>query len=185
MTEKTANLTMSLPVARRILSQGTANPFYPEAKELVIASYPYAGGTVAMVKIGAFYKIGRYNALHGQWEFAWESDRTTSQHPTPIWGPHDVGDIIWSPSQPEPEEPVPADEPDVRRTNHADRIRHLRFHADKLNSMLAERRTSVSYRLAADLLEMHDNTSISLDHWLSARELVETLIGERIDENGV
>lgn len=37
---------------------------------------------------------------------------------------------------------------------------------------------------AADLLELHDQTGISLDHWVNARSLVELLIGHRITENG-
>lgn len=41
----------------------------------------------------------------------------------------------------------------------------------------------LTLRVAADLLELHDRTSLSLDHWRSARGLVELLIGTRIQEN--
>lgn len=37
--------------------------------------------------------------------------------------------------------------------------------------------------LADDLLEMHDQTGISLDGWVAARELVEAYLGP-IEENG-
>lgn len=39
--------------------------------------------------------------------------------------------------------------------------------------------------LAADLLEMHDATGISLDNWPAARTFVEHLIGRPITENHV
>lgn len=38
--------------------------------------------------------------------------------------------------------------------------------------------------LAADLLEAHDDTGISLDNWIAAREFVERHIGRTIYENG-
>ena len=38
--------------------------------------------------------------------------------------------------------------------------------------------------LAADLLELHDRTSLSLDNWASAREFIEARIGQPIQENG-
>lgn len=37
---------------------------------------------------------------------------------------------------------------------------------------------------AADLLELHDTTGISLDHWVAARALVEHLSGTTIEPNG-
>lgn len=48
--------------------------------------------------------------------------------------------------------------------------------------------TDVSWivrRTAADLLEMHDNQSLSLDQWTFARKLVELLINHPIEENHV
>ena len=43
---------------------------------------------------------------------------------------------------------------------------------------------ALAYELAADLLELHDDTGISLDNWESARMFVETRIGHEITENG-
>ena len=41
------------------------------------------------------------------------------------------------------------------------------------------------YQVAADLLEIHDQTGISLDNWRSARTLVEILMAAPLQENGV
>lgn len=60
----------------------------------------------------------------------------------------------------------------ARTTSHADEIAGLRDHALQL-------------ALAADLLEAHDETGISLDAWQAARAFVERHIGKPILENGV
>lgn len=64
-------------------------------------------------------------------------------------------------------------------TNHSEDIKFLRSEAESGTT------TDNSLVLAADLLELHDNTGISLDNWASAREYVEILIGHPIKENGV
>lgn len=48
-----------------------------------------------------------------------------------------------------------------------------------------ERTIGLAHAVAADLLELHDATGISLDSWLFARNLVEHLVGAPIVENGV
>lgn len=66
-----------------------------------------------------------------------------------------------------------------RRTDHSEEIEDLRKRAGNkdhgANTLL----------LAADLLEMHDATGISLDRWATARKFVEDHIGAFILENGV
>lgn len=44
---------------------------------------------------------------------------------------------------------------------------------------------TLSYLLAADLLEAHDETGISLDDWAVARTFVETLLDRPVLSNGV
>jgi hypothetical protein len=44
---------------------------------------------------------------------------------------------------------------------------------------------SVVHHLAADLLELHDASAISLDNWEAARTFVERLIGAEIKENRI
>lgn len=46
-----------------------------------------------------------------------------------------------------------------------------------------ERTIGLAHATAADLLEIHDATGISLDAWTSARNLVEHLLGEPIQGN--
>lgn len=67
------------------------------------------------------------------------------------------------------------------KTNHRNEIVALRAVANTpvVRSDL-ERQT---LEVAADLLEMHDATGISLDDWPAARSLVENLIGHPITEN--
>lgn len=77
-----------------------------------------------------------------------------------------------------------------RTTSHALEIANLRHIAARLSDAHQGTRPDVAlltltYRVAADLLEAHDDTGISLDNWSSARGLVETLIGEEILENAV
>ncbi len=68
-------------------------------------------------------------------------------------------------------------------TNHASDIEWLRT-ADKPAGRDYVRIDALD-RLAADLLEIHDATGISLDDWPAAREFVEALIGHPITENHV
>lgn len=67
-----------------------------------------------------------------------------------------------------------------RRSDHAEEISGLRAAVEQGAALEALARA-----VAADLLQAHDETGISLDEWLSARVLVETLIGKPILENEV
>lgn len=76
----------------------------------------------------------------------------------------------------------------MTRTDHAGDIEKLReVAAIKVSpmsskAMLLQQKT---YAVAADLLEMHDATGVSLDNWESAKDLIELLIGHPITKNGV
>lgn len=59
-------------------------------------------------------------------------------------------------------------------TDHRDEIEALHVLASR--SRDADQR--VCLRLAAELLEAHDDTGISLDHWATAREFVESRLGK-------
>jgi hypothetical protein len=77
-----------------------------------------------------------------------------------------------------------------RTTDHSTEIANLRDIALGLrNAHLGTARPvalmGLTYSVAADLLQAHDDTGISLDNWDSARGLVETLLDQRILENGV
>lgn len=65
-------------------------------------------------------------------------------------------------------------------TNHSPEIVRLRERAKR-----KERYDQLVYLLAADLLESHDESGISLDTWPAARNLVELLIGDEIVESGI
>ena len=67
------------------------------------------------------------------------------------------------------------------RTDHSTAIALLRTRAEQLKS---DRDTQLAMEVAADLLELHDDTGISLDAWASAREMVERFIGQPITPNG-
>jgi hypothetical protein len=69
-------------------------------------------------------------------------------------------------------------------TNHAAQIKSLREQRDVLEANGATD-DCLLYDLAADLLEIHDATGISLDNWRSARLFVEEMIEGEITENGV
>lgn len=69
----------------------------------------------------------------------------------------------------------------MAQTDHSKDIASLR--RDSLNPMHTEV-MRLSMATAADLLEMHDATGISLDNWASARDLVEALIFHPISPNG-
>lgn len=65
------------------------------------------------------------------------------------------------------------------------------IHIDRLRGRAITQRETGDYfeaasaALAADLLEMHDATGISLDGWATARLFVELQIGCSIQENRV
>lgn len=84
-------------------------------------------------------------------------------------------------------------------TDHSDWITALRADARSLDafastdssgfppmlSSLSLQREAMARRLAADLLEAHDETGISLDGWDNARQFVETMTPGPILESGV
>lgn len=65
-----------------------------------------------------------------------------------------------------------------RRSDHSAEIAQLRDQVGDGTALEA-----LTLAVAADLLQAHDETGISLDDWLSARLLVELLIGKPILEN--
>lgn len=68
-------------------------------------------------------------------------------------------------------------------TDHSREIERLRIASPPDTSpWLSDQ--DVARLLAADLLELHDETGISLDAWISAREFVERTAGILITENG-
>ena len=78
------------------------------------------------------------------------------------------------------------------RTDHSAEIAVLRRTAETLdikglldNPDAPASIESLTYYLAADLLGCHDDTGISLDNWLAARQLVERLTGTPVRENHV
>jgi len=69
---------------------------------------------------------------------------------------------------------------------HAAIISNLRKIAERNEASPNGRKIEwLAYQVAADLLEIHDATGISLDNWASARELCEFLGGVPILENDV
>jgi hypothetical protein len=70
-------------------------------------------------------------------------------------------------------------------TDHEDEIKLLRYVADRImefNPPNTERWV-VNLNLAADLLESHDQSGISLDDWVWARRFVEHYLGKSIIPN--
>ena len=65
-----------------------------------------------------------------------------------------------------------------RRSDHSPEIAQLRTQVEDGTVLEA-----LTKAVAADLLQAHDETGISLDDWLSARLLVELLIGKPILQN--
>jgi len=65
-----------------------------------------------------------------------------------------------------------------RKSDHSAEIAQLRDHVGE-----GTRFEALTWAVAADLLQAHDETGISLDDWLSARLLVELLIGQPILKN--
>lgn len=77
-----------------------------------------------------------------------------------------------------------------RTTDHTEEIERLRrseavYARFGTNITNTERTIGLAYAVAADLLQAHDDTGISLDNWLYARNLVEHLLEAPILENGV
>jgi len=69
-------------------------------------------------------------------------------------------------------------------TDHSDVVFQLRARARHGDTHPDLTDDDVALLLAADLLETHDDTGISLDCWIAAREFVERLAGITITENG-
>lgn len=65
-------------------------------------------------------------------------------------------------------------------TDHTEEIANLRRRAVR-----KERYDELVYLVAAELLEAHDESGITLDNWKAARDLVELLIGSEIIESGI
>lgn len=68
-----------------------------------------------------------------------------------------------------------------RKSDHSDEIAALRDRA----GATTDRQEALVLAVAAELLQGHDDTGLSLDHWLAPRMLVEMLIGRSIIENEV
>lgn len=68
----------------------------------------------------------------------------------------------------------------VPKTDHSQDIKNLR---DEVH--IAAPTKKLVLQVAADLLEMHDRQSLSLDNWDSARRMIELLIEHPITENHV
>lgn len=64
-------------------------------------------------------------------------------------------------------------------TDHRKQIEALRT----WSNLTTFRSQQLSLLVAADLLEMHDRASLSLDNWRSARRLVELYTGEPVQRN--
>lgn len=86
-------------------------------------------------------------------------------------------------------EPVP-EEIMATRTDHTAQITPLRAHAVYADTApgptfsISQREEALRYQLAAELLELHDATGISLDNWETARAFVESLTHDTVTENG-
>lgn len=73
--------------------------------------------------------------------------------------------------------------PGFEYTDHSEAICKLRQVA--MEQMAEGSLEQLAHLTAADLLEAHDETGISLDNWAAARALVEYCMERRITENGV
>lgn len=69
-------------------------------------------------------------------------------------------------------------------TDHSEQVAELRRRAGVSDTAPHLTDREVDLLLAADLLEAHDDTGISLDAWVSARTFVERHAGITITENG-
>ncbi|HEX6514482.1 MAG TPA: hypothetical protein VF049_02840 [Nocardioidaceae bacterium] len=66
-----------------------------------------------------------------------------------------------------------------RRSDHSEEIARLRTQAGSATGA----QDALVFAVAAELLQAHDETGISLDDWMAPRPLVERLIGGPIIEN--
>ena len=72
-------------------------------------------------------------------------------------------------------------------TAHVNDIKVLRDRAkwrEKFTDAGSNKTERLAFETAADLLELHDSTGISLDNWESARGLIEHLLNHSISDNG-
>lgn len=67
----------------------------------------------------------------------------------------------------------------MARTDHSSQVTELR--RQSYNAVPPQK---YIVGTAADLLEMHDATGISLDNWPNAREMVEYFLSAEITKNG-
>lgn len=80
---------------------------------------------------------------------------------------------------------------DMHYTDHTAEVAHLRLRAAIYRKTITgdltnlEKTIVFAMETAADLLEIHDDTGLSLDNWEAARGLVEHLLGEPILPNCV
>lgn len=66
------------------------------------------------------------------------------------------------------------------KTDHSATIKNLR----ELSGQVLDYDEAGDLTVAADLLELHDRQSLSLDEWDSAREFVERRAGITVEKNG-
>lgn len=71
---------------------------------------------------------------------------------------------------------------DRRTSDHSDEIDRLRHIAADPG---VDEAVQIQHEAAAALLEVHDQTGLSLDNWKGPREFVEMLLGGSITENHV
>lgn len=64
------------------------------------------------------------------------------------------------------------------QTDHSEDIKNLRENDDAFDDHCVD-----MFNMCADLLEMHDKQSLSLDNWSSARKFIEFVINHPIQEN--
>jgi len=70
----------------------------------------------------------------------------------------------------------------VRRTDHREEIRTMRYRAIDPATLGDDR---LCLNMAADLLQMHDETGICLDEWTHAKLFVEHFSGSPVLPNGI
>lgn len=84
--------------------------------------------------------------------------------------------------------PLDPEQNNCHTTDHSEFIKDIRREADEWAPHAATDFIAANLvnenRLAADLLELHDQTGISLDDWKSAREFVERIGNLTVLENG-
>lgn len=68
-----------------------------------------------------------------------------------------------------------------RSTDHSGEIAWLRLKAVSAGDQQQE----LTFLVAAELLQSHDETGCSLDDWTPCRQMVELLLGARVLENDI